>query len=178
MPASSNWPPSAATSTSGTAPRPVPAHKSGNRPKGPQEPKAHSAPELLHSMDPQRERELAEKAAPAPQDHPGSTQAPQGGPMEPEARLAPPGGPDRGSIPIHPGTAQEPGPMPKEPGAVWPFGLSRLTAMAQARDRAGLEAFQAMRLPPKVGLYKAELLAWLDRVEAYEKSKPKHPNLK
>lgn len=110
----------------------------------------------------------SKKPRPAAQAASGSTIAAQGDQGEPQALLAPPGGPDRGSIPEH-SRAPHPGPMPAEPDGVWPFGLSRLTAYAATRDRASLERFDAMRLPPAVGVYRAELLAWLDRVEAYEK---------
>lgn len=99
----------------------------------------------------------------------GSTIASQEAPGEPQVLLAPPGGPDRGTIPEH-SRAPHPGPMPAEPPGVWPFGVTRLTALAATRDRAALERFDAIRLAPAVGIYRSELLAWLDRVEAYEKS--------
>jgi hypothetical protein len=94
--------------------------------------------------------------------------APSPGSGHPQELEAPPGGPDRGAIPIDIGP---PPPMPQEPAGVWPFGLSRLTAMGIARDRLGLESFSTFRAVPQVGIYRVELLAWIDAMEAYEKAK-------
>lgn len=127
------------------------------------------------SMDPQRARELA-------QNGPGSTNATEEPQGQPEAIPAPPGGPDRGTAKVyeHPSMhetvkvyAVDPGPpprMPQEPVGVWPFGLSRLTQAAQQRNKAAVEACATMHAPPEVWRYKAELLAWLDGMDAYEKA--------
>lgn len=96
------------------------------------------------------------------------------------ALRAPPGGPDRDSVGVYGlgkhTAAADPGPppaMPREPEGVWPFGLSRLTAVAVSRDRASLQAFDTLRFPPRVGIYKHELLEWLDATEAYEQANPR-----
>lgn len=63
----------------------------------------------------------------------------------------------------------DPGPppaMPRPTGA--DFGMERLRAAGQVRDRETILALQTMRLSPAVAIYKAELLSWLDALEAYE----------
>lgn len=103
-------------------------------------------------------------------DDPGASHSPSPAAIA-RALAAPPGGPDQGTVTEYKAPQADPGPpppIPTEPEGVWPFGLSRLTSAALARDRATLAALDLTRMPPAVGTFRAHLLEWLDKIAEYE----------
>lgn len=68
----------------------------------------------------------------------------------------------------------DPGPPPQMPffsGSHTSPALELMMAAARARDRDSLRAVDTLRHPPGVGRYKANLLHWLDELDAYEARK-------
>lgn len=73
----------------------------------------------------------------------------------------------------------DPGPpprFPEPPAGSWPFGMTRIRDAGRQKDRrlarAQVSAVPTLRLGPVVSRYKAEVLAWLDAMDAYEASLP------
>lgn len=69
----------------------------------------------------------------------------------------------------------DPGPppsFPAPPRGVWPFGIERIRNAGRERNREAVLAISTLRLAPEISRYKAEVLEWLDAMDAYEDALP------